>query len=215
MRKKGRLKNKIKKIEKKIIKEKEMTKKEILLNVPTFLNALRIALTFVVVYMIMVGKDITHIVVVFAIAAITDWFDGRIARKYQLVNPFGAKADMVADRFLWVGTALAIIFVFGANGLLDNTHGILLLMMMIREIICFPFAIIAFMTGGLFPPARKVAKITTFLQGFGFPALMLSIFYPLWIYFVIPIAVITFVTGILSGLYYAGDTRKIRENASP
>ena len=82
---------------------KEIKKKvenEKIITVPTFLNISRIILTFVVIYMIITDTKIVNIVIVFSIAALTDWFDGFIARKYGLVNEFGAKADMLADRFL-------------------------------------------------------------------------------------------------------------------
>jgi len=107
------MKKKVKKIIKKSKEIKEMTTQEILFNVPTFLNLARILLTFVVAYMIITGQDIIFTVGVFVVAALTDWFDGRIARKYHLVNSFGAKADMVADRFLWIGTALVLAIAFG------------------------------------------------------------------------------------------------------
>lgn len=208
MKKREKVKEKIKKIKKKISKRK-MTKREILFNAATFLNILRILLTFVIVYMIVVNKNIIHIVIVFIIAAFTDLFDGIIARKYNLVNGFGAKADMFADRFLGVITILAVIFVYGTKGLLTNMHGILILLLMMREIISMPFAVVSFISGRTFPPARKIAKFTTAIQGVGVPALMLSIFYSAWLYLAIPVAIITAVTGIISGIIYAKESRKV------
>ena len=97
-----------------------MKKQEkISLNIPTLLNISRIILTFVVIFMIIIDSRVSYIVVVFVIAALTDWFDGRIARRYNLVNDFGKKADMVADRFLWIGTAAAFIFIYGIRGQLE------------------------------------------------------------------------------------------------
>ena len=214
MPKKTKVKEKVKKIKKKI-SEKKMSKKEILFNAATLLNALRILLTFVIVYMIVVNKNIIYVVIAFIVAALTDWLDGIIARKYNLVNKFGAGADMVADRFLWIGTILAVIFIYGFRGILNDTHAILILLLMIREIICFPFAIIGFMSKGLFPPVRKIAKATTVLQGIGFPALMLSLFYPTWFYLAVPVAIATSITGFISGVLYAKDSKKIRGKSSP
>jgi CDP-diacylglycerol--glycerol-3-phosphate 3-phosphatidyltransferase len=45
---------------------------------------------------------------VFALAAITDWLDGAIARRYQQYSAFGAFLDPVADK-LMVATALFLI----------------------------------------------------------------------------------------------------------
>ena len=159
-----------------MIKGKRFEKK--VLNFPTLLNISRIVLTFVVVYMIITNMPIINIVIVFSIAAITDWFDGRIARKYNIVNEFGKKADMVADRFLWIGTALAFIVIFGIRGQLQPIHGFQILLIMIREIISAPSAIVALFSGRGFPNSRYIAKITTFAQGFALPSVMLSVYYP-------------------------------------
>lgn len=45
---------------------------------------------------------------VFALAAITDWFDGYLARKLDQTSPFGAFLDPVADK-LMVATALVLL----------------------------------------------------------------------------------------------------------
>jgi len=46
--------------------------------------------------------------VVFSIAAITDYFDGKIARQRQIVSPFGRMLDPIADKLL-VGAALMLL----------------------------------------------------------------------------------------------------------
>lgn len=45
---------------------------------------------------------------IFAIASITDWFDGFLARRWDITSPFGAFLDPVADK-LMVSTALIVL----------------------------------------------------------------------------------------------------------
>ena len=208
----GRIKNKVRRVGRianEIIDDVSLPKD--MINIPTFLNVLRIVLTFVISYMIVVDSGIVLIVSVFVVAAVTDWFDGYLARKYKMTNEFGRKADMFADRFLWVGTALTLVFVFGVKGRLEPVHGLQILLIMTREIIAAPFALAGLFSGTVFPPTRYIAKLTTFIQGFALPSLMLSIFYPVWIYVSLPLAVITGVLGALSGLHYIHDLEFLRE----
>ena len=46
--------------------------------------------------------------VLFAVASITDWFDGFLARRWDVTSPFGAFLDPVADK-LMVSTALIVL----------------------------------------------------------------------------------------------------------
>jgi CDP-diacylglycerol--glycerol-3-phosphate 3-phosphatidyltransferase len=80
------------------------------LNIPNTLTLLRIVLVPVLVlvfYMDFKG----HLLVaagVFSLAAITDWFDGYLARRLRQTTPFGAFLDPVADK-LMVAVALVLL----------------------------------------------------------------------------------------------------------
>lgn len=187
------------------------TKSVILSNIPNFLSVSRIILTFVIIYMIFTDFRIATIIVVFAIAALTDWFDGQLARRFNWVSEFGRKADMIADRFLWMGTAAAFIVVFGLRGYLSGFHGILFLLTMTREVITAPFALIAFVSGKPIPHAIYVAKVTTFIQGFALPSLMLSIFYPSFMYLALPLSIACSILGFISAMYYIHDIKKAEQ----
>lgn len=80
------------------------------MNIPTFLTLLRIIAVPVVVVCYYLPFEWGHplAAIVFAIAAITDWFDGYLARAWQQMTPLGAFLDPVADKFL-VTVALVIV----------------------------------------------------------------------------------------------------------
>lgn len=64
-----------------------------------------------------VTREIT-ITLLFIVAAITDWLDGYLARRMDLVSPFGAFLDPVADKLI-VSTALVMLV--ADNAILGRT----------------------------------------------------------------------------------------------
>ncbi|MEM3074995.1 MAG: CDP-alcohol phosphatidyltransferase family protein [Candidatus Pacearchaeota archaeon] len=197
-------------------KDRRLIGKFTIENIPNFLTISRFIITFVIIYLILVRKNLIIVIIVFCIGALTDYFDGKLARKYHWESEFGRVADMIADRFLWVGTAIAFLFTYGIIGSLNWVIGIQLFFILTREIISAPFVLIAFPSGTALPPARYIAKLTTFLQGFALPALILSILYPFFIYISLPLSILCFITGFISALYYLRDIhaphKSIKEN---
>jgi len=80
------------------------------LTFPMLLTLLRIALIPVLVLFFYLPYSWSSIAaaVVFIFAAITDWLDGYLARRMDLMTPFGAFLDPVADK-LMVATALVLL----------------------------------------------------------------------------------------------------------
>ena len=188
---------------------KSQTKKELSIfkHIPNILTISRIILTFIIIYFIFTRRHIITIIIIFTIAALTDFFDGILARKFKWTSEFGRQADIIADRFLWVGTALAFFVSYGIFGKLDWEHGIQLLLIMTREIISAPFALIAFLAGKPIPHARKIAKVTTLLQGFALPSLILSTIYPVFSYLSWPLSIAIAITGFISAMHYMNDIK--------
>ena len=79
-------------------------------NVPNLLTLLRIALipVFVVVFYLPYTWTHAAAALVFALAALTDWLDGYLARRLGQTSAFGAFLDPVADK-LMVAVALVLL----------------------------------------------------------------------------------------------------------
>jgi len=79
-------------------------------NIPNLLTLLRIILipVFVIIYFLPWSLAAQVCAVVFALAGITDWLDGYLARRLNQVSPIGAFLDPVADK-LMVATALILL----------------------------------------------------------------------------------------------------------
>jgi len=90
------------------------------LNIPTILTLGRIVLLPVIVMVFYLKAPWARPLccVIFLIAAITDWLDGYLARKWNIESEFGAFLDPVADK-LMVATVL-ILVVEDKNHTTDN-----------------------------------------------------------------------------------------------
>ncbi|MDM8559445.1 CDP-diacylglycerol--glycerol-3-phosphate 3-phosphatidyltransferase [Candidatus Parabeggiatoa sp. HSG14] len=79
------------------------------MNIPNILTLLRILLipVFVGVFYLPWGWANELTTLVFALAAITDWFDGYLARRWNQTSAFGAFLDPVADKLI---VAVALVF---------------------------------------------------------------------------------------------------------
>ena len=80
------------------------------MNVPNTLTALRIVLVpiLVVVFYLPFSWTPMACAAIFALAAVTDWADGFLARRLSQVSTFGAFLDPVADK-LMIAVALVLL----------------------------------------------------------------------------------------------------------
>ena len=96
------------------------------MNLPNKLTMARILLVplFVAAMLIPFPMHNLAALVLFAVASITDMFDGKIARKRNLITDFGKFADPLADKIL----VLAAMLCFVQNGLCDCVAVIIVLL---------------------------------------------------------------------------------------
>ncbi|WP_067522572.1 CDP-diacylglycerol--glycerol-3-phosphate 3-phosphatidyltransferase [Endozoicomonas ascidiicola] len=80
------------------------------MNVPNFLTLARIVLVPFLVIIFYLPFESRYLVCagIFAFAAVTDWFDGYLARRWNQSTPFGAFFDPVADKIM-VAAALCLL----------------------------------------------------------------------------------------------------------
>ncbi len=103
-------------------------------NIPILLTWLRVAMIPMVVgvfflpdgWLTMEESGIISSTI-FIIAAITDWFDGFLARRWNEVSAFGAFLDPVADKLLVAGVLLLLLQ-------LDRTNFVIAFIIIGREI---------------------------------------------------------------------------------
>lgn len=78
---------------------------------PNQLTVLRIILTPVFVFLFLSDNPLLKqiSVVVYIVAAITDWYDGWLARKFNYITEWGKFLDPLADKVLTSGAFLAFV----------------------------------------------------------------------------------------------------------
>ena len=155
-------------------------------TIPNLITLCRLILTGVFLAMYPHEELRTPAVVIFIVAACTDWFDGQIARSFHQVSVFGKRFDQVMDRVLifsgvlalvmarlipvWIVVFLILRDVYLATGglILRKTCGVTIDVCYVGKACTFVlmagFAVVLF---GLFPvPGLHVANIS-WLPGFG------------------------------------------------
>ena len=112
-----------------------------IMNVPNILSLIRVALVpaFVATLLAMRDIEIWGIIVptlIYALTALTDMLDGKIARKYGLVTDFGKFIDPLADKFMVLGSNIAILAYLFMKGetLMATLFVWLVLIVLFREL---------------------------------------------------------------------------------
>lgn len=131
-------------------------------TIPNLLTGFRFALIPVLIVLFSVKQTFSVELasfIVFCIAAVTDFVDGYLARKYESVTVLGQLMDPLADKVL-VTTALVMLIPLG------KISAVVSLLIICREIIITGFRGLAATTGKVVA-AGKIGKHKSNLQYFG------------------------------------------------
>ena len=144
------------------------------LNVPNTLSIIRVLLVpaFVVALLAMRNIEIWGLIVpavIFVVTSLTDMLDGKIARKYNLVTDFGKFIDPLADKFMVIGSQIAILTYLLIEG--EVTLGIVfmcvVLLILLRELGVTSLRLVVAGKSGIVVAASMLGKIKTVSQMVG------------------------------------------------
>lgn len=164
-------------------------------NLPNALTVLRMLLVPLFLWLLLreSGESEPHrwwAAVVFGLASLTDWLDGDLARRRQLVTNFGKVADPIADKAL-MGSALIGL------SLLGELPWWVTVVILIRELGITALRFWVIRRGVI--AASKGGKLKTTLQAIGLLLLILPLtgfLHSLGLWVMYAAVVVTVVTGV-------------------
>ena len=141
------------------------------MNVPNTLSLIRALLVPVFVATLLFMRNIPVwccIVptIVYALTGLTDMLDGKIARKCNLVTDFGKFIDPLADKFMVIGSAIAILVWMMLRG--ETVQALVfvwvVLIILLRELGVTSLRLVVAGKSGIVVAASMLGKIKTVSQ---------------------------------------------------
>ena len=146
------------------------------MNLPTKITISRIFAVPVIMVLFYLSFSFHYVIAaaVFALAALTDMIDGKIARKRNEVTSLGKLLDPIADKIL----ACSLLIMLAANGdammYFNPPVGVIFAAIIVgREILIGAFRTIAARKGVILA-ADKLGKLKTIFLNISIPMMMLS-----------------------------------------
>ncbi len=163
-------------------------------NIPNLLTILRIILAPVFMFLLLNDKYVAAFIVLF-IASITDFLDGQIARRFNMMTEFGRLLDPIADKVLVFCTIIALLIRFNFPlwvGIIIMSRDVLLLL---GGLIFLRKNLQNSLTPNIFGKVSTFFQLTTIMV---FILAALKGYYALWIDILIYLTVaITLLSGII------------------
>lgn len=164
-----------------------------MLNLANKLSLLRILMTPLVVLLLYFPGPFTCVLaaLVFVFASITDWLDGYIARKFNMVSSMGKFLDPLADKLLICSVLIMFVKLSWASAWV-------VIVIVCRELVVTGLRAMA-IDEGIVLAADKFGKAKTVLQILAI--LPLTLHYPIFGYEVWPIGEILLYASMLVAIY--------------
>jgi CDP-diacylglycerol--glycerol-3-phosphate 3-phosphatidyltransferase len=176
------------------------------LNLPNVLTVLRIMLVPVLVVALLGNTPSGDVLaaVVFALASLTDFIDGYLARARDSITTFGKLMDPLADKLLIVGALLSLVS-------LHRLEGWVAMVIITRELAVTVLRVNATQSGVVMG-ASMFGKVKTCVQIAAILAVIAVHQSPLWVSLLVYVAV---AVTVLSGLdYFRRATRPASSDAT-
>lgn len=147
------------------------------MNVPNALTMVRIFCTplMVLMFLLPISKGIGVFIAlgIYVLACLTDFLDGHIARKYNLITDFGKFMDQIADKF--ITTTAMILVLFGKISVTANWLAVLMLLIVVlRDILISGIRMVA-ANNNVVIAADIFGKVKSFFLDFASMVLILYI----------------------------------------
>lgn len=130
--------------------------------IPNFLTFLRLALIPVLVVMLSYNMNMAALVV-FIVAAVTDFLDGLIARRFRAISNFGKLMDPIADKILVMAALVMLVSMRGDIDARPWAPGWMVVLVLARETWVTGLRALA-AANGIVVPADFWGKIKSFVQ---------------------------------------------------
>ena len=174
------------------------------MNLPNKLSVIRVALIPVIVILLYQTSDACRIIAgaLFIIASLTDFLDGYIARKHNLVTNFGKFIDPVADKLLVLTTLIMLLH----RGQMEAW---IIIIILCRELAVDGLRLVA-VTRGKVIAAGPYGKIKTTCTMIGLCFMLVYGYIP-WIS--LPVTAVIVITTVWSGVEYFLKNRDVLKDA--
>lgn len=179
------------------------------MNLPNKLTILRIVLIPIFISLFLYSQSVAGkilCVVFFILASVTDFIDGYIARKYNLVSDFGKFADPLADKMLVTAALICLCF----TGSLNPWYVIIITF---REFMVTGIRILAISDGKVIA-AGMSGKIKTVIQLFAIIAMLIDRIYVLPFYTSFILMTLAVIMTVYSGAEYLIQNANLFKNVN-